>query len=123
MMSEITTMPRQRMSPLGPVSLAIGVIVWVVEILTPVIGYGVLGVTWNDSPHAVFQGVSGATWGTFTIAVIMALGGFLAIIGYVIGLIGTTTSKHSHESAVMGTVLNGVAWVAVLITFIAQYGD
>jgi hypothetical protein len=112
----------ERVSPLGHLSLAIGVIVWVVEIFTPIIGFGVLGVQWNDAPHAVMAGESGATWGTFTIAVIMAFGGFAAIIGYVIGLIGTTTSGRDHEAAVLGTVLNAVAWVAVLIAFIAQYG-
>ncbi|MDG2201148.1 MAG: hypothetical protein P8K80_08210 [Phycisphaerales bacterium] len=112
-----------RVSPLGPASLAIGVIVWCVEIFTPIIGFGVLGVPWNSAPHQVLDPSAGITWGTFTIAIIMAFGGLAAIIGFVVGLIGTTTSGESHEPAVIGATLNGVAWVAVMIAFVAQYGS
>ena len=111
-----------RVSPLGPASLTIGVLVWCVEILTPIIGFGLLGITWNESPHAVFAGGEAVTWGTFVIAVIMAFGGLAAIFGFVMGLIGTTTSGESHEAAIIGAILNGVAWVAVMILFVAQYG-
>ena len=113
----------ERVSPLGPASLAIGVLVWCVEIFTPIIGFGVLGIPFNDAPHQVMDPSSGVTWGTFVVAVIMALGGFAAIVGFIMGLIGTTTSGQSHESAIIGAMLNGVAWVAVMICFVSQYGS
>lgn len=112
-----------RVSPLGPASLAIGVIVWFVEIFTPIVGFGLLGVPWNAAPHQVMDPAADVTWGTFIIAIIMAAGGLVAIIGFVVGLIGTTTSGDRHGVAVTGAVLNGVAWVAVMIAFVSQYGS
>lgn len=112
-----------RVSPLGPASLMIGVLVWCVELFTPIVGFVVLKIPFDDAPHRFMDPSSEVTWGTFGVAVIMALGGFAAIIGFIMGLIGTTTSDESHGAAIIGAVLNGVAWVAVMIFFVSQYGS
>jgi len=103
-------------------SLVIGIAAWCTEILAPVICFGVIGMPVKDLQAAGSDAMSDSQWGVFLVVITLALAGFLAIVGVVLGLLGATLAERSRRRAIVGICLNGLAWIAVAIFFLSSFG-
>ena len=112
-----------RHSNYGLISLGFGIIVWLVQILTPAIGIGVLGADFENMSSAGRNSMPEEQLGDFVLMIIMGAAGLAGIIGFIIGLMGLTTSTHGPGKAVVGIVMNAFSWIwtALFFIFVGSY--
>lgn len=121
----MTTLNRNgRRSNYGLISLGFGIIVWLVQILTPALGIGVLGADFENMSSAGTSSMPQDQLGDFVLMIIMGGAGLAGIVGFIIGLMGLTTSSHGPGKAVIGLVMNAMSWIwtALFFIFVASYG-
>lgn len=104
------------------VSLVIGISAWAIAVLVPVVCFGPLGMRFRDVEAAGSDTMSGSQWGVFLVVLSLALAGFLAIVGVVLGLLGASLASGRRRRAIVGIVLNAIAWIAVATFFLASFG-
>jgi len=103
-------------------SLLLASLAWIAGILAPVICFGPLGMSVEHIGAAGRDHMSEDQWGVFVVVIVLAACGFLAIVGVVLGLLGASLASRSRARAVLGIVLNAIAWVGVATFFLAAYG-
>ncbi|MDG2094736.1 MAG: hypothetical protein P8J89_05645 [Phycisphaerales bacterium] len=112
-----------RRSNYGLISLGFGVVVWLVQILTPAIGIGVLGAEFENMSSAGTNSMPEEQIGDFVLMIIMGGAGLAGIVGFIIGLMGLTTGTHGPGKAVIGIVMNASSWIwtALFFIFVGSY--
>lgn len=112
-----------RHSNYGLISLGFGIVVWLVQILTPAIGIGVLGADFENMSSAGTNSMPDEQVADFVLMIIMGGAGLAGIVGFIIGLMGLTTNAHGPGQAVIGLVMNAFSWIwtAIFFIFVGSY--
>ncbi len=113
-----------RRSNYGLISLGFGVVVWLIQILAPTIGIGVLGADFENMSSAGTNSMPEEQIADFVLMSIMGGAGLAGIVGFIIGLMGLTTGSHGPGKAVVGLVMNAFSWIwtALFFIFVGSYG-
>ncbi|MDP7069983.1 MAG: hypothetical protein QF561_01385 [Phycisphaerales bacterium] len=114
--------PSVNASLFASASLVLASLAWLAGILVPVICFGPLGMSFDHVETAGQDHMGPAQWRVFLVVVILAACGFLAIIGVVLGLLGASIASRARSRAVVGIILNVIAWIGVATFFLAAYG-
>ena len=109
---------RLHRSNLGLVSLGMGIILWLIDILCVLLGIGVLGVSFERMGAGGTNGMEADQYGPFALMIIMGATGLAAIVGFVYGMLGLTTSRRGHGLAIIGVTLNAFCWIWTALFFI-----
>ncbi|MCH2133614.1 MAG: hypothetical protein MK116_07675 [Phycisphaerales bacterium] len=112
-----------RRSSFGTVSLGMGIILWLIQIVAPLVGMGMLGASFKNMASAGTASMPEDQMGAFVIMIIMGAAGLAAIVGFIYGILGFTTSDRGQASAIIGAVMNAMCWIwaAVFFIFVASY--
>ncbi len=104
------------------VSLLVASMVWIAGMFVPVICFGPLGMSVSHLEAAGQDHMTQDQWRVFIVGIVLAACGFLAIVGVVLGLLGASLASRARPRAVLGIVLNAIAWIGVATFFLAAYG-
>ena len=107
-----------RRSRFGTISLGMGIVLWLIQIISPIIASSVLGQKFTGHGVTGSEAMSDSQVGVFMIMIIMGVAGLVSILGFILGIIALTTSAQGHRRATVGVGLNALCWVATAIFFV-----
>ena len=107
-----------RRSRLGAISLVMGIMLWLIQIISPIVGFTMLGQKFSGHGVTGSGAMSDSQVGVFIIMIIMGIAGLASIFGFILGIIGLTTSSRGRRRATIGVGLNASCWVATAIFFV-----
>ncbi|MCH2151997.1 MAG: hypothetical protein MK089_01490 [Phycisphaerales bacterium] len=107
-----------RRSRFGAISLGMGIVLWLIQIISPIVGLNVLGQNFTGHGVTGSEAMSDSQVGAFIIMIIIGAAGLASIFGFILGLIGLTTSAKGCRMATIGAALNGICWVATAVFFV-----
>ena len=107
-----------RRSRFGAISLGMGIVLWLIQIISPLIGFNVLGQNFTGHGVTGSEAMSDSQIGVFIIMIIMGAAGLASIVGFILGVIGLTASERGRRRAAIGAGLNACCWVVTAVFFV-----